>query len=201
MIRINLLPVKELRAEVQRRRELSVAGVSLGATLLLLLGLHQYQSYRLSSLEKNVTELRKETQVLTAKAKEVADLEAKKKEFEGKHKVILDLNKKKVGPVRVMENLAAATPPSLWLTGFRETGGSLTITGVAVDNQTVADFLRSLSTSTYFKDVELVETTHSEKDNPQLKKFAIRSTVFYQSPTAADPESKPAAPSKTGSKG
>ena len=201
MIRINLLPVKELKAEVARRRELRIAGASVGVTVLLLLAVHQYQTYRISSLEKDVTELRKEIQVLNTKAKEVAELEAKRKEYEGKHKIIVDLNKKKVGPVGVMESLSATTPPSLWLTGFRESGGSLTITGMAVDNQTVADFLRALSTSTYFKNVELVETTHSEKDNPQLKKFAIRSTISYQPPAAAGTQSKPAPPSNTGSKG
>lgn len=47
MIRINLLPVKELQAEVTRRREMIIGSVVLGVTVVLLLGAHLYQSYQL----------------------------------------------------------------------------------------------------------------------------------------------------------
>ena len=40
MIRINLLPVKELKAEVVRRRELMIGGVSLALTGVLILGVY-----------------------------------------------------------------------------------------------------------------------------------------------------------------
>jgi len=139
MIRINLLPVKELKAEVVRRRELMIGGVSLALTSVLILGIYAYQWRQASVVEKELDELRNELQVLNVKAKDVAELQRKIKEFEGKNKVIEDINKKKSGPVRVMESLALATPSALWLTEFKETGGNLTITGVAVDNQTCQD--------------------------------------------------------------
>ena len=186
MIRINLLPVREIKAEVSRRRDLSVAAVALGLTVLLGLGAHQYQSYRLSTLGGQLANLRKDIQTLNLKLKEVSDLQNKIKEFKGKHKVIEDLNKQKVGPVRVMESLAAATPPSLWLTEFKETNGNVVINGMALDNQTVADFLKALSTFAYFKDIELVETTQADEKTGPYKKFSIKSGVSYQAPTAGD---------------
>ena len=134
MIRINLLPVKELKAEVVRRRELMIGGVSLALTGVLILGVYAHQWRQVSTVEKELEELRKELQVLNVKAKDVTELQRKVKEFEGKNKVIDDINKKKSGPVRVMESLAIATPSALWLTEFKEIGGNLTITGVAVDN-------------------------------------------------------------------
>ncbi|MET0643871.1 MAG: hypothetical protein ABWZ17_05805, partial [Candidatus Binatia bacterium] len=103
MIRINLLPVKELKAEVVRRRELMIGGVSLALTGVLILGVYAYQWRQASSVEKELDELRNELQVLNVKAKDVAELQRKIKEFEGKNKVIEDINKKKSGPVRVME--------------------------------------------------------------------------------------------------
>ena len=141
MIRINLLPVKELKADVVRRRELMIGGLALASTVLLILGVYGYQWYQSSALGKQLDELQKELQVLNIKAKDVAELQKKIKEFDGKNKVIEDINKKKSGPVRVMESPSAATPNALWLTEFKETRGDLTITGVAVDNQTIAEFL------------------------------------------------------------
>jgi len=148
MIRINLLPVKELKEETVRRRELMIGVLALALTGALVLGVYGYQWRQLSGLETELDELRKELQVLNVKAKNVVELQKKIKEFSSKSKVIEDINKKKSGPVRVMESLSVATPNALWLTEFKETGGNLTITGVAADNQTIAEFLKTMPSKT-----------------------------------------------------
>jgi type IV pilus assembly protein PilN len=109
----------------------------------------------------------------------VGDLQNKIKELRSKQQIIADLNKKKAGPVAVMESLAAATPTQLWLTEFKETGGKLTINGMAADNQTIAEFLRALATYSYFKDVELVEIAQAGQEGRPFKKFAIKSGITY----------------------
>ena len=50
MIRVNLLPVKELQAAVHRRRELAIAAIVLGSFAFVFLVLFLMQYYRLSSL-------------------------------------------------------------------------------------------------------------------------------------------------------
>lgn len=185
MIRINLLPVRELAAEVGRRRDLTIGLVTLAATALVLLGVYFYQSSRLSKLGDELASLRQEIQVLNAKLKEVADLQNKIKEFKSKHRVIEDISKQKVGPVRVMESLSAATPSGLWLTEFREANGSLVINGLALDNQTVADFLRLLESYSYFTNVELIETTQADEKTGPYKKFSIRAQLLYRPPAVA----------------
>jgi type IV pilus assembly protein PilN len=202
MIRINLLPVKELKAEVSRRRELTLGGVVLGSTVLVLAGLYLYQFYRLSTLDSELVELRGEIQALNVKIQQVGDLQNKIKEFKSKNKIIEDLEKKKVGPVRVMESLSAAAPPSLWLTEFKDTGGNLVINGQAMDNQTVADFLKALASSSYFKNVELVETAQGGPAAGAYKKFSIKSIVSYQStPSASAVKGSANAPAKVEKKG
>jgi hypothetical protein len=51
MIRINLLPVKELKAEVGRRRELTVGILCLGVTLAVIAAVYITQYSRVSALE------------------------------------------------------------------------------------------------------------------------------------------------------
>ena len=182
MIRINLLSVREIRAQIGRRQDLTIAVVSVGVTLVLILIVFLYQFYRSSVLERELAGIRKEIAALETEAKEVTELQKTIGELKEKVKVIDDLSKKKVGPVRVMESLSAAAPVRLWLTEFKETSGNLSMTGMAVDNQTVADFLKALSASAYFKDVELVETSQTELDKLLLKKFSLRSRLLYQLP-------------------
>lgn len=186
MIRINLLPVKELKAEVGRRRDLIIGGIALGSTLLVLVGLYLYQFYRLSTLDGELAGLRNEIQALDVKVRQVGELQNKIEEFKSKNKIIEDLEGKKVGPVRVMESISAAAPPTLWLTEFKDTDGHLVINGQALDNQTVADFLKALAASAYFKDVELVETTQGGPGAGPYKKFSIRSVISYQPTPRAD---------------
>lgn len=201
MIRINLLPFREISAEVTRRRDLKIGGSTVLATLLLLLGVYLYQSSRVSTLEDQLVGLRKENETLNAQVKEVADLQNKIKELKGKTQVLDDLNKKKVGPVRVLESLSAATPSGLWITEYREAGSDVSITGMAMDNQTVADFMRALSTFAYFRSIELVETTQADEKTGPHKKFLIKSGVTYQPAVSADGNSDNRPASKEDKKG
>ncbi|HEX9663608.1 MAG TPA: PilN domain-containing protein [Candidatus Binatia bacterium] len=180
MIRINLLPVKEIKAEVSRRRELTLGTLCLGATLAVIAGLYVVQYGRVSALENELTALRTELTTLNGQAKSVTDLENKIREVKGKHQVIEEINKKKAGPVRVMQSLSAAMPGALWLTQFKETGGNLSITGVAADNQTIAEFLTSLGSHAYFQNTELVETTQTDQAGLPPRRFLIKSKLLYQ---------------------
>jgi type IV pilus assembly protein PilN len=188
MIRINLLSAREIKAEMGRRQDLTIAALALGATLGLILLVLLYQLYRTTALSRELAAVRQESIAMEAKAKEVTELQKKVGDLKQKVKVIEDLRKKKVGPVRVMESLSGATPPRLWLTDFRENSGNLSMNGIAVDNQTVADFLKALSSSEYFKNVELVETSQTEQDKLLLKKFSVRSRLVYQ--PVVEPPSK-----------
>jgi type IV pilus assembly protein PilN len=184
MIRVNLLPVKQIRAKVSRRRDLMIGGIALGLIAVVTLGAYFYQSYEMSSLEKEIAAVEAEIKALDIKIKDFGELQKKIKEFESKHRIIDDLNRRKIGPVRMMESLSAATPSSLWLTEFKETGGNLVMTGMAVDNQTVAHFLKKLATFHYFRDVELVETKDTGAGTGPIKRFSVKAVISYQ-PAAA----------------
>jgi len=190
MIRINLLPFKELQAEVTRRRQLIIGGGVLGVTAILLISLHLFQSHRLSSLESELAGLRADIQTLNVKIKEVGDLQTKIKDLRSKNKIIDDLNKKKTGPVLVMESLANATPTTLWLTDLKEAAGSLTLNGFAEDNKSIADFMTSLEASKNFQSVELIESTQGIGPTAGFKRFAIKTAVTYQPIEPAPVESK-----------
>jgi type IV pilus assembly protein PilN len=190
MIRINLLPFKALQAEVSRRREIVIGSVVLVTVVVLLAATHVYQTYTLSRLEKELEAMRSEIQALNLKVKEVGDLQNRIKDFKGKYKIIEELNRKKSGPVLVMESLSNATPASLWLTDLRESGGGVTMTGLAIDNQTVADFMKALTASKYFTSVELVETTQGTGPTASLKRFSIKTGVVYRPPDPAPPDVK-----------
>jgi len=184
MIRINLLPVRQLKAEVARRQELTIGVICVILTVIAIGVFHLIQSARLSSHEEELAQLRSEIQTLNAQAKGVTNLNSDIKVLKEKLKVIDELGKQKTGPARVMENLSSAIPNRLWLTEFRESGGSLSISGLSVDNETIANFLKELSESSYFSDVELGETTQVSENQGNLKRFVARARLVYKLPDA-----------------
>ncbi|MPZ77074.1 MAG: hypothetical protein GEU77_11180, partial [Deltaproteobacteria bacterium] len=96
----------------------------------------------------------------------------------------------------VMDSLAAAIPSTLWLIELKQSGGNLLINGLATDNQSVAEFVRSLSRSAHFKNVELIESTQADEKTGPFKKFSIQSGISYETSTTADgaPSPSQAAP-------
>jgi len=186
MIRINLLAVREIKAEFGRRQDLMVAGVSLGLVLALVLVVFLFQFYRASVLEEELAGLRKEIETFNVRTKEVAQLEKRIGELKEKLKAIDLLSGKKTVPVQVMESLSSTVPPRLWLTEFKESGGSVAITGLAIDNQTVADFLKALSSSSHFSNVDLVEAVQVEQEGISVKKFTLKALLSYGLPSRPD---------------
>ncbi|MET0151988.1 MAG: PilN domain-containing protein [Candidatus Binatia bacterium] len=179
MIRINLLPVKQAAQAERQRQEITRAGLALGLLAVLAVAVRLQQGRELAAAEERITQLETALKALDSQVHDVNDLDVKKKALESKLKVISDLGRKRVGPVGVMADLAAATPDRVWLTDFSETSGSATITGQAVDNQIVAEFLRNLSGSPYFTTVDLVETMQDQVGDVKLRKFIVKATINY----------------------
>jgi len=179
MIRINLLPVKQAAQAERQRQELTRAGLALLLLVVLGVAIRIQQGRELDAAESRIGELENALKALDSQVRDVTDLDNKKKALDAKLKVISDLGRKRVGPVGVMNDLAKATPDRVWLTDFTENGGATTITGQAVDNQIVAEFLRNLSTSPYFTSVDLVETTQDQVGEIKLRKFIVKATINY----------------------
>jgi type IV pilus assembly protein PilN len=179
MIRINLLPVKQAAQAERQRQEITRAGLAFALLIALAGAVRLQQGRELAAAEERIGQLEAALQALDSQVRDVNDLDAKKKALDSKLKVIADLGRKRVGPVGVMSDLAQATPDRVWLTDFSEAGGAVTITGQAVDNQIVAEFLRNLSTSPYFTTVDLVETTQDQAGENKLRKFIVRATINY----------------------
>jgi type IV pilus assembly protein PilN len=179
MIRINLLPVKQAAQAERQRQEVMRVGLLLVLLIALFVLGRVKQGHDLTTTESRIQDVEAAVKALDSQVKDVRDLEAKQKSLDSKLQVIADLGRKRVGPVGVMNDLAKATPDRVWLTDFSETGGAATITGQAVDNQIVAEFLRNLSSSPYFTNVDLVETTQAEVGENKLRKFIVKANINY----------------------
>jgi type IV pilus assembly protein PilN len=206
MIRINLLPVREAQRAVGRRQRLSVAILSGAVAILVMVVPYVLQERRLARVQTEIDQLTAEIAKFDEQTREVRDLDKKRAELTAKLKIIEQLKQKRVGPVRILDDLSKAAPDKLWLVDFTDAGGSATMTGMALDNQTIATFMRQLQTSKYFFDVDLVETSQTEPVRAAgtttgmvFKKFIIKARLDYLGAGGTSQEGhKPAPASKAG---
>jgi type IV pilus assembly protein PilN len=179
VIRVNLLPVREVEAEAGRRQDTRLIGLCVVLIAAMLGAIEVWSRMALAPLQAEHSKLQAEIVALDTKTKELTKLETERKDLEEKLKTIATLEAKKIGPVQVLADLSDAAPEQVWLLEFKEAGGLATITGLGLDDQTIANFMRNLAASRYFDGVDLVETTQSEQDGVQLKRFVVNARLSY----------------------
>jgi type IV pilus assembly protein PilN len=202
VIRINLLPVREVEREAGRRQDTRLVYLGIALVLVVLAGIEVASRMRLVPLQREHASLQADIVALEKKTTELAKLEVERKDLEEKLKTIATLEAKKIGPVQVLADLSDAAPEQVWLLEFKEIGGLATISGLGLDDQTIANFMRKLGASPYFDGVDLVETTQSEQDGVQLKRFVINARLSYSGKSlgTAPRDLKFPEPSKGGNK-
>lgn len=178
MIRINLLGEDTV---VDNSGNLIVAGFI--ASILVVLGvfywLHDSLNGQVVVLNSEAAKLERQLAALQETTKEVRELDKKRAELNDKLVVIATLKRNKAGPVRVMDDLNMALPERAWLTEFKEGSGMLRMVGTALDNQTIATYLKDLQSSDYFSAVDLIETKQVLNKGVKIMNFTLDAKITY----------------------
>jgi type IV pilus assembly protein PilN len=156
MIRINLLPFRAARKKENIRQQLMIYGLSVVLLFCIMGYIFFYLTSTLNGLKEDEKRIQDELKTYEQTIKRIAELESKIKEIRGKLEVIRELERNKTGPVHLLDEIALAVPKEkLWLSSMKETRGSLTLTGTAMDNETIALFMTNLEKSDYIDGVDL----------------------------------------------
>lgn len=158
MIKINLLGEEIVDTRSDRGVLVAYFG-SLALTLIIGVVLYFSYSSRASDLKAELTGLEARLAQLQKVTQEVSGLEKRKAELDDKLSVIARLKLGKEGPVRLFDDLNMAIPEHLWITDLKEDRGSLTITGLALSDTAIVDFVKKLEVSDYFRTAEIVNST------------------------------------------
>jgi type IV pilus assembly protein PilN len=147
MIRINLLPFRAARKKENIRRQVSVFLLSLVLVLIVLGWIHFYLQSKQEKLSTSVAEVKQELELYKKKDREIKTLRQKLKTLEQRKNVIEGLEAKRFKPVHVLDNLTQKVVPGrMWLTKMVLKNDRMDLAGIAVDNNTVANFMDNLET-------------------------------------------------------
>jgi type IV pilus assembly protein PilN len=183
MIRINLIPVRQVKKREAGRQQLAIFGFLLIVVFVFnWLWINSVQG-DLDKRKAQVVKLQNDIKQLEKVIGEVNSITKDKKALEDKLKVLDTLKKRRAGPVKVMDALATLIPQHVWLTDVTDHAGGWNLKGLGMTNDDVAEFMRELKRSPYFKDIVLKKVSTvkvaTQGPVPEVVQFEISCTVNY----------------------
>jgi type IV pilus assembly protein PilN len=125
-------------------------------------------------METKIREAEARLVVLDKKVGDIEGFKRDKKELEQKLGVINSLEKNRLFPVLVLDELNLLVPSrEAWLEKITQRGQELRIEGVALNNGTVARFMKSVEKARFVESVELVVSREKELAGVKLQQFIL----------------------------
>jgi type IV pilus assembly protein PilN len=209
MIRVNLLPHREMKRAAQRRAFIlaAVAMIAIGAvTIFLVHGVlasrieaqaarNKFLDEQIVAVDKQIAEIRRIrelTQQLLARKQVVETLQSNREEV-----------------VRLFDQIARQLPDGVYLRNMKQTGNKVNIVGYAQSNARVSTLLRNLESSPWLDNATLVEikaATVAGQGNQQgqrLNEFIVNVDVTRrkaETGAAAVPGTAPVVPGAAAAK-
>jgi type IV pilus assembly protein PilN len=144
MVRINLLPIRE----ILRKRELKQFAMFAGAAVVCVIAVtvvaYLYLSWTSASLQREQRNLKAKLDQLKLKNKEIEDRKNRIARLQKQVETIERLTKTRDTPAPFMAAVSAAIPDEVWVTTITKSGRSFTLDGTGIDNTAVVHFVERL---------------------------------------------------------
>jgi len=173
LIRINLLPKRKKKSLFIGRELMS------GAIFLLLLfgavALWYYQlNFKIENLQRQISETKRQIETSNIQIDKIKKLKEEKKEVERKLNIIKELKSRQKGPAPLLNQLSLIIPDEIWLSSLSSKGSQLSLEGMSLTANNVADFMKSLENTGLLRQIELDKTEQQAiADNKKVQSFKI----------------------------
>ncbi len=186
MLRINLLPIRQLKKRTKARNQLLVFLLIFLVVLALLGVTGGLLAAKITNLNEDIVAKTNEKKSFDKVVQEIAELEKKRLDLNNKIKIINQLKTDSSLTVHILDDVAKILDNKrMWITSFKQSGGSLALSGYALDNKTIAEFMDNLKLdSRYVNDVNLSNTSLKNVSGNSLKSFSISASVSSPAPPA-----------------
>jgi len=208
VIRINLLPTRRAKRQEAGQRQFLAMGLAILATIGLIVYFHLDATTQLEKVQHDNMILQADVAKLKADLGDYDKVRAQREELLKQRKTIQSLESGRTGPVYLLRELSEILSPGkgptfdrvtyeetlrkdpnagftnwepkrAWLESYIEDRRRVKIKGSAKSNEDVAEFLKRLNASVFFKDVNLDATAQASKGSVKYVNFGLSTTVIY----------------------
>jgi type IV pilus assembly protein PilN len=193
MIRINLLPFRAARKKENVRRQVSVFLLSLALVIIIAVIAHVWFNNRIAGLNERIESTKAQVAKYNKINEEIAEIKKKLAVLDKKIEVIKTLDMNRKAPVRLMDSMTQLLVANrMWFTRMDYKDAGIKLDGIALDNQTVADFMTRVQEFPDYQEVKLASIKQERFPNKDLnlKRFGVTFTKAAPKPDASSAKQK-----------
>ncbi len=188
MIRVNLLPVREILRKRDLKRFIVHAALGAAITIVLMIGSYWFYDRELTQMQNKVADMKKERDQLSEQTKQLLSLKQEEIRLKNQVEQNRKLVEKKESIALLLEAVSLAIPDEVWLEKLeKQPNKSFRLDGKSKDNKSVMTFVEQLRN---------IKANFTEK-KPFMENGAGQQEPFLENVKLAKLEAAPAANEST----
>jgi type IV pilus assembly protein PilN len=186
MIRINLLPHREIKRQARKQQFIAHAVASFILAALIGAAGHLYFQSVLDAQEARNRFLREENTKLNKEIEEIKALQQQISNLLSRKQVIESLQEHRSETVRLFNELIMTLPEGVSIKTLKQTGQNFAITGYSQSNARVSTLMRNMESATLFNNPQLIEVKSGMLNNRRVAEFSLRVGIKRAAPPSTE---------------
>lgn len=182
MIRINLLPHRELARAARRRQFNILFGLAVAAGVLVVVLGHSLIATRQTSQEARNAFLDQEIARLDGQIGEIKKIKEQTQALLARKQVVETLQSNRTEVVHLFDQMIRLLPDGLYLKSLKQVGDTITLSGYTQSSARVSTLMRNLDDSPWFERSTLVEIKAATVNNLRANEFVLTVKQTRQTP-------------------
>ena len=178
MTKINLLLARKEKKKARLGREFIVLIVSIAIMLGALIFFQLELSKKKEDIAAQIAKTKNDIAHYKSLTTEVEKKKEEQKMLQYRLDIINALRKEKSSAARLLDELSIDKPEKLQLESLKKEGVKLGIEGIALDDETIANFMTNLRKSKLFRNVDLIVSEQVEQSKVKLRKFILSCEII-----------------------
>ena len=190
MIRINLLPHREIRRKQQQTHFFITLGIvaAIGAGIWVVV--HTYLEDQFDRQVSRNKYLQEEIVKLDKQIAEIQKLKDQIAALKARAKVVETLQGTRSEVVHLLDQLVRQLPDGVYLKGIKQNGNRVLINGYTSSQARVSTLMRNLESSPHLENPNLIEIKSVQLGNRRLNEFTMNISILRAKADPAKPAGK-----------
>lgn len=190
MIRVNLLPHREIRRKQQQQQFFIVLGTVVAIGAGIWFAVHVYLEDQFDNQVNRNKYLQTEIEKLDKQIAEIQKLKDQTASLLARKRVVETLQGTRSEVVHLLDQLVRQLPDGVYLRSIKQAGTRVTINGLTQSQARVSTLMRNLESSPQLENPGLIEIKGAQVGNQRVNDFQMNITITR----AKEEEAKKSAP-------
>lgn len=173
MIRINLLPHRELKRRARQQQVAISAGVVFAVSLLIIWAGYDAIAGKIETQNDRNQFLNNQIAVLDRQIAEIKDIKNQTQELLSRKDVVETLQGNRAEVVHLLDQLVRQLPDGVYLRSIKQNGQNVNLSGYAQSNAWVSSLMKNLESSRWLETPVLIEIKAVNVNNIRQNEFNL----------------------------